>query len=136
MSAEQCFETYQIRWNIEVLNKESKQYLGLGKYQGRDFDGQVADCALCYITYIVMALDKRLNDYETLGVLFREQREDLMALTLWKRMLEIIRCLLNVLIDILPIDLEIALDNAIQDEKALKKFMVILNAVEELEDAA
>lgn len=46
MSFVKAFETYQIRWNIEVLNKEAKQYLGLGGYQGRDFDGQVADCML------------------------------------------------------------------------------------------
>ena len=31
-----------------------KGYLGLGSYMGRDFDGQIADATLCYITYIVM----------------------------------------------------------------------------------
>ena len=40
MKVEKCFEVYQIRWNIEVLNKECKQYLGLGGYQGRDFDSK------------------------------------------------------------------------------------------------
>lgn len=134
MTPEKCFETYQIRWNIEVLNKESKQYLGLGKYQGRDFDGQIADCTLCYITYIVMALDKRLNDYETMGVLFREQRESLMALTLWKRVLEIIRRILEVLADVIAVDVEVLVENVIKDEKSLKKYMVIINAVEELDN--
>lgn len=136
MTPEKCFETYQIRWNIEVLNKESKQYLGLGKYQGRDFDGQVADCSLCYITYIVMAVDKRLNDYETFGILFHEQRDDLMALTLWKRVLEIIRRVLEVLADQLAIDIEELVDNVINDEKSLQKYVVIMNAVEELEAVA
>lgn len=48
-----AFELYQMRWNIEVLNKECKGYLALGQYQGRNFNGQVADCTLCFITYIV-----------------------------------------------------------------------------------
>lgn len=38
MSFVRAFEVYQIRWNIEVLNKECKQYLGLGTCAGRDFD--------------------------------------------------------------------------------------------------
>jgi hypothetical protein len=30
----QTFEIYQIRWNIEIVNKECKQYLGLGRLSG------------------------------------------------------------------------------------------------------
>ena len=30
MSFVKTFEVYQVRWNIEVMNKETKQYLGLG----------------------------------------------------------------------------------------------------------
>lgn len=42
-------ELYHIRWNIEVVNKETKEHLGLGSYMGRDFDSQIADVTLCYI---------------------------------------------------------------------------------------
>lgn len=49
-------------------NKESKSYLSLGGY---NFNGQIADCTLCFITYIVLALDKRFSDYEIMGDLFR-----------------------------------------------------------------
>ena len=83
MSFVKAFETYQIRWCIEVVNKETRQHLGLGGYQGRDFDGLVADCTLCYMTYMVMALEKRFADYETMGELFEGLKEELMALTLW-----------------------------------------------------
>ena len=58
MSFVKAFEVYQIRWNIEVMNKETKQYLGLGGYQGCDFNGQIADATLCYLTYIVLALER------------------------------------------------------------------------------
>lgn len=58
------FELYQIRWNIGVVWKECKQYLELGKYQGRDLDGQIADCALVFITHTILC--------ETLVSLFWE----------------------------------------------------------------
>ena len=136
MDIKKCFETYQIRWNIEVLMKESKGYLGLGKYQGRDFDGQIADCTLCYMTYMVMALDKRLNDYETFGELFEEQRQDLMALTLWQRVLDIIRKIMNALAELIGISAEELVDNIIRDEKSLEKYNVMIDALEQLDKAA
>ena len=136
MDIKKCFETYQIRWNIEVLTKQSKGYLGLGKYQGRDFDGQIANCTLCYITYMVMALDKRLNDYETFGELFKEQRQDLMALTLWQRGLDIIRRIMNALAELIGISAEELVDNIIRDEKSLEKYNVMIDALEQLDKAA
>lgn len=87
MSFVRAFEVYQIRWNIEVLNKECKQYLGLGTCAGRDFDEQIADCTLCFLAYITMSIEKRFSEYETMGELFTNMGEDLMALTLWKRVL-------------------------------------------------
>ena len=136
MSITKCFETYQIRWSIEVLAKESKQYLGLGRHQGRDFDGQIADCTLCHMTYIALALDKRLNDYETMGALFEEQRADLMALTLWQRLLAIIKRLLDVLADMLGVTYEELSANIVSNEKMLKKYIVMAEALERLEEAA
>ena len=136
MNIKKCFETYQIRWSIEVLAKESKQYLGLGRYQGRDFDGQIADCTLCHMTYVVLALDKRLNDYETMGALFEQQRADLMALTLWQRLLAIIKHLLEVLADMLGVTCEELSASIVRSEKMLEKYIVMAEALEELEEAA
>ena len=136
MNIKKCFETYQIRWSIEVLAKESKQYLGLGRYQGRDFDGQIADCTLCHMTYIALALDKRLNDYETMGALFEQQRADLMALTLWQRLLAIIKHLLEVLADMLGVNYEELSASIVRSEKMLEKYIVMAEALEELKEAA
>jgi len=99
-----AFELYQMRWNIEVLNKECKGYLNLGGYQGRNLNGQITDCTLCFITYTVLALGERFSDYETMGELFRAERELILALTLWRRVLSCIEQLLTVLSEIFDMD--------------------------------
>lgn len=42
------------------------------------------------MTYIVMALDKRINEYETTGLLFASLKNSLIELTLWKRVLSVL----------------------------------------------
>ena len=100
-----AFELYQIRWNIEVMYKECRQYLKLGSYQGTDFDAQIADNTLCLMTHMLLTLEKRFSEYETMGDLFREERESLLMITLWKRVLSIIERLLAALAEYLVIDI-------------------------------
>ena len=132
MGFTKAFEAYQIRWNIEVMNRETKQYLGLGAYQGRDFDGIIADCTLCYVTYDVMALEKRFTQYETIGELFRSEREDLVALTLWKRTLACLKRLLEVLAEKLGLDFEELLLEIAHDEASAKEYEVMADALVKL----
>ena len=106
MSFVKAFEVYQIRWNIEVMNKETKQYLGLGGYQGCSFNGQIADATLCYLTYTVMAVEKRFTEYQTMGELFSDMEDNLMTLTLWKRVLACIERILRVLEETLGVTLQ------------------------------
>jgi hypothetical protein len=129
-----AFEIYQIRWNIEVLIKESRQYLGLGTYQGRDFDGQIADTTLRFITHIILSLDKRFSEYETMGALFADKREDLLALTLWKRILSVIEGLLETLSHLLPVTPEQMLAACIADETTAKQYRVMLQALQRQRD--
>ena len=99
-----AFELYQIRWNVEVLFKECRQYLGLGGYQGTDFDAHIADNTLCMMTHMLLTLRKRFCEYETMGELFRKEREPLLMLTLWKRVLSLMENLLAALAEHLVID--------------------------------
>lgn len=124
-----AFETYQIRWNIEVMNKETKGYLGLGAYQGRDFDGLIADCTLCYATYTVMSLAQRFAQYETMGELFREEREKLIALTLWKRTLACLKRLLDVLAERMGLDFHELLIGITRDDRVAMEYQVIAEAL-------
>lgn len=126
----QAFELYQIRWSIEVLNKECKSYLRLGTYQGRNFNGQIADCTLCFITYCVLALGKRFTEYETMGDLFRAEKEQMLALTLWNRVLDCIRKVLECLSQTLGITPEQMIQGLLDNENAVKELALILNALQ------
>lgn len=130
------FAIYQIRWSIEVFLKESKGYLGFGKYQALDLSGQIADSTICYMTYMVMVLDIRLNDYDTFRKLSKGQRLDLMELTLWLKVLDIIRRIMNALAELIGISAEELVDNIIKDEKSLKKYYVMIESLEQLDKAA
>ena len=106
LSFTKAFEYYQIRWNTEVMYRECKQYLGLGKCQSVDFDAQIADCTLALATYTMLTLYKRFGDYETMGALFRQVQGDLMPLTLWQRILPVIATVMYKLCHLLGADFE------------------------------
>lgn len=84
-----AIELYQIRRTIEVLFKECKRYLHLGCSQNTDFDGQIADAILALAIYTILTLQKRFSAYETMGEPFRETRQQLPELALWKRLVKI-----------------------------------------------
>lgn len=125
-----AFELYQMRWNIEVLNKECKGYLALGKCQERNFNGQIADCTLCFITYIVLALGKRFTTYETMGEMFRAEKELLLALTLWRRLLACMEKLLTALAESLGAEPMQMIQNLLNDEECAKQTMVLADALQ------
>ena len=51
-----------------------------------------------------MALEKRFTEYQTMDELFSDMEGDLMALTLWKRVLACIERILRILGETLGID--------------------------------
>ena len=90
-----AIEIYQIRWGIEVMFKELKQYLNIEKCQSQDFDAQIADTTLRMIQYLILSFKKRFESYETLGGVFHHSQqllqEIVLAERLWLLFLEIIR---------------------------------------------
>ncbi|MDR0287465.1 MAG: transposase [Clostridiales bacterium] len=83
----EMMETYGIRWTIEVMFRECKQYLQLGACQSQDFDAQIASITITLILYTLLAYLKRMESYETLGELFLLTQQDVceknMAERLW-----------------------------------------------------
>lgn len=55
--------------------------------------------------YQMLSLAKRFSEYETMGSLFRSERDQLQMLTLWSRTLEEVRHLLEVLSQEAGVDL-------------------------------
>ena len=69
----------------EVIFKECKGLLGLGKCQSANFAAQNASTSLVALQYNILSAVKRFMDYETIGELFRLAGEDSHELTICKR---------------------------------------------------
>ena len=115
----EAYRIYSMRWSLEVVFKESKQNLGLGKYQMRNFSSQVAMTAITAMQYNLLSTARRFSDYETVGGLFKDATKSSVELTLteriWDIMLEMVR--------------EIALCFNIEDEQI---FDTLLNRSDKL----
>lgn len=96
-----AIEIYQIRWSIEVMFKELKQYLNVEKCQSLDFDAQIADTTLRLMQHLILTFKKRFESYETIGGVFRSAKSQLqemvLAERLWLLFLEIVKELGEVL---------------------------------------
>ena len=133
LSFVKAMDLYRIRWSIEVLFKECKQCLRLGKSQNTDFCGQIADATLTMITYTILSLYKRFESYETLGALFRDTQKEMLEKTLCERIEMVILKIFSDLLEILCIDVEQSLHRLLSSDKADRKMIILLNAVKQLD---
>ena len=134
LSFVKAIELYQIRWTIEVLFKECKQYLRLGGSQNTDFDGQIADLTITLATHTILTLQKRFSSYETMGDLFRETQQHLLELTLWERLIRVFFKMIVQLAALLNVDMEEMMEKIMQSGQASKQLLAILKVMDEFED--
>ena len=91
----EAYRIYSMRWSLEVVFKESKQNLGLGKYQMRNFSSQIAMTAITAMQYDLLSTARRFSDYETVGGLFKDAAMGSVELTvterIWNTVLELVR---------------------------------------------
>ena len=118
----------------EKGNKETKLYIGLGSYQSCDLNDQIVDITLCYLTYTVMALEKRFTEYQTMGELFSDMEDDLMALTLWKRVIVCIERILRILGETLGITPQHLMATISSNDKELSKILVMAEALKKWDE--
>ena len=101
-------EHYQVRWTVEIFNKEAKGLLNLGGCQSSNFDAQIADTTISMIAYILLSFRFRYEHYESKGALYRSMNAECLRMTLdrrlWGLFLETIRIVARIL-DIDPDDL-------------------------------
>ena len=134
LSFKVAFERYQIRWNIEVLFYENKQFLELGKCQSTDLNAQIADCTLAFIGYSIISLHKRFSDYETFGELFRDIKEGMLELTFIERLLPIIAELLEKIARLFDSTLDDLLERAMADEETRQDLECILRNYQDVKE--
>lgn len=127
-----AIEIYQIRWSIEVLFKECKQYLSLGGSQNTDFDGQVADLTIALVTHTILSLQKRFSSYETMGELYRETQLHLLELTLWERLIKVFLKMVVQLTTILNVDVEEVMEKLLQSNQNNKQLLAMLSILDEM----
>jgi hypothetical protein len=123
LSFERAYKIYSTRWAVEVYFKESKQHLGLGKCESRDFDAQIAHTSLCMVRYNVLSVAKRFEGYETMGELFREANADALELTISERVWLILLELVAKLVEILEVDPEMLMEKLIAENEELMKLI-------------
>jgi hypothetical protein len=134
LSFVQAIEVYQIRWTIEVLFKECKQYLRLGASQNTDFDAQVADTTITLITHTILSLQKRFGSYETMGELFRQTQQYLLELTLWERFIKLLVRMIEEIIELLGIEIDELMEKLMLNDQTSRKLVIILSALDIVTD--
>ena len=106
LSAQKAYKVYQTRWAIESSYKELKQLLSFGKCMSRDFDAQICDATQTLLCYNVLSHTKAINDYQSIGMLFKEASSQWLKPTLmkrfWNSIYEVIKKMAELLVK--PID--------------------------------
>jgi len=104
LSFQQAMKIYNIRWTIEVLFKECKQQLNLGKCQSNDFDAQIADTTISLLVYMMLSFHKKIHSYTTLGALFAQYRDEFIEATVAEKLWQLFISLQLNIAEILEID--------------------------------
>ena len=111
-------EHYQVRWTIEVFNKEAKGLLNLGGCQSSNFDAQIADTTISMIAYILLSFRFRYEHYESKGALYRSMNAECLRMTLDKRLWELFLETIRIIAEILDIDADDLLERILTNPEA------------------
>lgn len=121
LSFTKAMKCYKNRWSIEVFFKDCKQNLGLKSCQSTDFDAHIATVSIVYMNYMVLALKKRFEDYETLGVLFRDFKDLMIKETIIKRIWNVLLNLFDSVFAFMGIDWEQFISTMINRQNEILK---------------
>lgn len=129
-----ALESYQIRWSIEVINKECKQYLGLGKQQSTNMNAQIADTTIVFIGYNILTLGKRFSDYETLGGLFHDIQKETLELTFFERNLPLIVNLIAKVAELFNASLDDVIERAMLDVNYNRELLLVIQNCQDVKE--
>ena len=95
-----AWRIYAKRWTIEVVFKDCKQHLMLGKCQSTNFVSQVAATAICALQYNLLSFVRRFMDYESIGGLFREISKETIKQSVAQQLLGKVQEMLNAVAEV------------------------------------
>ena len=81
-----------------------------------------------------MALEKRFTEYQTMDELFSDMEGDLMALTLWKRVLACIERILRILGETLGLTPQHLMATISGNDKELSKILIMAEVLEKWDE--
>ena len=115
-------EHYQVRWTIEVFNKEAKGLLNLGGCQSSNFDAQIADTTISMIAYILLSFRFRYEHYESKGALYRSMNAECLDITLDKRLWELFLETIRIIAEVFDMDADDLLEKILTNPEAEQLF--------------
>ena len=118
LSFTKLIEHYQVRWSIEVFNKEAKGLLNLGGCQSSNFDAQIADTTISMIAYIMLSFRFRYDNYESKGALYRSMNAECLRMTLDRRLWELFVATIRIIAETFEIDADDLLKKVLTNPKA------------------
>ncbi|MDP6922996.1 MAG: transposase [Lutibacter sp.] len=130
-------QLYQIRWGIEVFFKECKQLLGLGKCQSNDFDAQIGHTTIVMISFILMTLRHRFDQYETKGGVFVHTQQEMLSLRLSERLWGLLVEVLKIITELFEeVDEQELVSRIINNQEAWAKLRSIIQGRDVCQQAA
>jgi hypothetical protein len=126
LSFVKLIEHYQVRWTIEVFNKEAKGLLNLGGCQSSNFDAQIADATLSMIAYILLSFRFRYEHYESKGALYRSMNAEYLRMTLDRRLWDLFLEMVRIIAVVLDIDADEMMVRILTNPEAEQLFGSIL----------
>ena len=106
-------ELYQIRWTVEVFNREAKGLLNLGGCQSSNFDARIADTTISMIAYLLLSFRFRYEHYESKGALFRSMNAENLRMTIDRRLWGLFVETIQVVAEILDMDADELLERVL-----------------------
>lgn len=117
----EAYQIYSMRWSLEVIFKDCKTNLGLGKYQVRNFASQIACTAITAMQYNILSTAKRFSDYETLGGLFRGATQDSIELTITERIWGLMQEIVAIIAQCFCVDDNMAMEALINHSEQIQQ---------------
>ena len=97
--------------------------LNIKKRQSTDFDAHIAWITLILISYMMLSLRKRFDDYETMGEVFKAFKNELLEIKLVEKQYQIIEVLYQEIFAELGVDWEIFLNKLAENEISIEKLV-------------